>query len=54
MELEKNIYTILAAMIDVFTVCWSAPEDKHNDRAMIILYEMKTNANACQYDCLSC
>ena len=33
-------------MIDVFTVCWRAPEGKHNDRAMITLYQMKTNANA--------
>ena len=33
-------------MINVFTVCWKAPEDKHNDRVMITLYQMKTNANA--------
>ena len=33
-------------MIDVLTVCWRAPEDKHNDRAMITLYQLKTNANA--------
>ena len=38
--------TILAAMIDVWTVCWRAPEEKHNDRAMITLYQLKTNANA--------
>ena len=37
---------MLAAMINVFTVCWKAPEDKHNDRVMITLYQMKTNANA--------
>ena len=33
-------------MIDVWTECWRAPEDKHNDRAMITLYQLKTNANA--------
>ena len=33
-------------MIDVLTVCWRAPEDKHNDRAMITLYQLKTNADA--------
>ena len=38
--------TILAAMIDVWTVCWRAPGDKHNDRAMITLYQLRTNANA--------
>ena len=32
-------------MIDVLTVCWRAPEDKHNDRAMITLYQLKKNAN---------
>ena len=31
---------------DVWTSCWRAPEDKHNDRAMITLYQLKTNANA--------
>ena len=36
----------MAAMIDVLTVCWRAPEDKHNDRAMITLYQLKTSANA--------
>ena len=46
MELERKFCTILAAMIDVLTVCWRAPEDKHNDRAMITLYQLKTNANA--------
>ena len=38
--------TILAAMIDVWTVCWRAPEDKHNHGAMITLYQLKTNASA--------
>ena len=38
--------TILAAMIDVWTVCWRAPGDKHNDRAIITLYQLRTNANA--------
>ena len=33
-------------MIDVWTVCWRAPKDKHNDRAMITFYQLKTNANA--------
>ena len=35
---KKNFSeTILAAMIDMWTVCWRAPEEKHNDRAMITL-----------------
>ena len=46
MELERKFYTILAAMIDVLTACWRALEDKHNDRAMSTLYQLKTNANA--------
>ena len=33
-------------MIDVWTVCCRAPEEKHNVRAMIALYQLKTNANA--------
>ena len=33
-------------MIDVWTVCWTASKDKHNDRAMITLYQLKMNANA--------
>ena len=33
-------------MINVLTVCWKAPEGKHNDRVMITLYQMKMNANA--------
>ena len=45
MELERKFYTNLAAIIDVLTVCWRVPEDKHNDRAMIILNQLKTNAN---------
>ena len=45
MELERKFYTILAAMIDVLTVCSRTPEDKHNDRAMITLYHLKKNAN---------
>ena len=45
--LEKNLSgTILAAMIDEWTVCWRAPEEKHSDRAMITLYQLKMNANA--------
>ena len=28
------------------TVCWRAPEDKHNDRTMITLYQLRTNADA--------
>ena len=43
---KKFSETILAAMIDVWTVCCRAPEEKHNDRAMIALYQLKTNANA--------
>ena len=37
MELERKFCTVLAAR---------APEDKHNDRAMITLYQLKTSANA--------
>ena len=33
---------ILAAVIDVWTICWRAPEEKHNDRALITLYQLKT------------
>ena len=43
---KKLSGTILAAMIDEWTVCWRAPEEKHSDRAMITLYQLKTNANA--------
>ena len=44
---KKNLSgTILAAMIDERTVCWRAPEEKHSDRAMITLYQLKMNANA--------
>ena len=44
---KKNFSeAILAATIDVWAVYWRAPEDKHNDRAMITLYQMKTNTNA--------
>ena len=28
------------------TVCWRAPVDKHNDRTMITLYQLRTNADA--------
>ena len=43
---KKNFSdTILAAMIDVWTVYWRAPEEKHNYIAMITLYQLKTNAN---------
>ena len=37
--------TILAAMIDEWTVFWRAPKEKQNDRAMITLYQLRTNAN---------
>ena len=40
-------------MIDVWTVCWRVPEDKHNDRAMITLSQLKTNANACLTDMIT-
>ena len=33
-------------MIDMWTVCWRAHEEKYNDRAMITLYRLKTKANA--------
>ena len=43
---KKNFTeSILAAMIDVWTVCWRAPEEKQNDKAIITLYQLKTNAN---------
>ena len=32
---KKDSETILAAMIDVWTVCYRTPEERHNDRAMI-------------------
>ena len=55
---KKNFSeTILAAMIDEWTVFWRAPEEKQNDRAMITLYQLRTNANlglTNQYDCLWC
>ena len=37
--------TILAAMIDMWTVSWKAHEEKYNDKAIITLYQLKTNAN---------
>ena len=43
---KEILETILAAMIDVWTVCWRAPEEEHNDRAMITLYQLRTDANA--------
>ena len=47
LELEKYpSETILAAMLDMWTVCWRAHEEKYNDRAMITLYRLKTKANA--------
>ena len=49
-EKKKIREIILAAMIDCMTamwiVCWRTPEDKHNNRAVITLYQLKTNANA--------
>ena len=33
-------------MIDVWTEYWKAHEEKYNDRAMITLYQLKTDANA--------
>ena len=32
-------------MIDVWAVCWRAPVEKKNYKAMITLYQLKTNAN---------
>ena len=43
---KNSSETILAAMIDMWTVCWRAHEEKYNNRAMITLYQLKTNANA--------
>ena len=40
---KKNRETILAAIIDVWTVCWKAPEDKRNDRAMIKQWLLYSN-----------
>ena len=44
---SKKIFseTILAAMIDVWTVWWGPLENKHNDRATITLDQLKINAN---------
>ena len=50
---KKISEAFLAAMVDVWTVCWRVPEDKHNDRAMITLYQLKTNANACLTDMIT-
>ena len=33
-------------MIEVWTEYWKAHEEKYNDRAMITLYQLKTDANA--------
>ena len=48
LEAQKKTFceTILVAMIDAWTLCWRPLEEKHNDRAMITLYQLKTNANA--------
>ena len=43
---KNSSETILAAMTDVWTVFCRAHEEKYNDRAMITLYRLKTNANA--------
>ena len=42
---SKNNFsgTILATMIDVWAVCWRAPEKTQNDRVMITLYQLKTS-----------
>ena len=42
---KDSCETILAAMIDMWTVCWRAQEKKYNDKAMINLYRLKTIAN---------
>ena len=44
---SKKIFseTILAAMIDVWTVWWGPLENQHNDRATITLDQLKINAN---------
>ena len=44
MDLEKKISATILA--DVWTVCWGASEEKYNERAMITLHQLKTNANA--------
>ena len=58
LELVKNNFseTILTAMIDEWTVCWRAPDEKDHNRAMITLYQQKTNANArlTEYGCFWC
>ena len=43
---KNSSETILAAMIDMWTVCWRAHEEKYNNRVMITLYQLKTDANA--------
>ena len=37
---KNSSETILAAMIDMWTVCWRAHEEKYNDSAIITLYFM--------------
>ena len=52
LELEKKKFseTFLAAMIDVWTVGWGAPEEKYDDRTIITLYLLPTIL----YGCLWC
>ena len=42
---KNSSETLFAARIDMWTVCWRAHEEKYNDKAMITLYQLKTNAN---------
>ena len=60
-SLDRNIgawktfsENILAATIDLWTVCRRGPVEKHNDRAMITLYQLKTNANALLTNMAAC
>ena len=42
---KNSIETILAAMIDMWTICWRAHEEMYRNGAMINFYQLKTNAN---------
>ena len=42
----KIIVRLSWPLIDMWTVSWRAHEEKYNDRAIITLYQLKTNANA--------
>ena len=61
-SLDRNIgawkqfsENILAATIDLWTVCWRGPVEKHNDRTMITLYQLTKDERkraTYQYGCM--